>query len=129
LQINYNITRIEEWCKSHDMPEGTLQLEHLQQATKLLQLKKATIADIEIIFDICWMLTPTQIQKLINVRSLIIIIDFSNITPLTMSHQSVRKSRRLWQVESWRKVETRNSYSTMYRWTTPENTRYPIPDH
>lgn len=50
------------------MPEGTLQLEHLQQATKLLQLKKATIADIEIIFDICWMLTPTQIQKLINVR-------------------------------------------------------------
>src|SRR5579859_3957759 len=71
LQINYNITRIEEWCKSHDMPEGTLQLEHLQQATKLLQLKKATIADIEIIFDICWMLTPTQIQKLINVFSLI----------------------------------------------------------
>lgn len=29
LQINYNITRIEEWCKSHDMPAGTLQLEHL----------------------------------------------------------------------------------------------------
>lgn len=29
LQINYNITRIEEWCKSHDMPLGTLQLEHL----------------------------------------------------------------------------------------------------
>lgn len=29
-----------EWCKSHDMPEGLLQLEHLMQATKLLQLKK-----------------------------------------------------------------------------------------
>ena len=72
LQINYNITRIEEWCKSHDMPEGTLQLEHLmvrhpmvtgleyiltssKQATKLLQLKKATLNDIEIIQDICWM--------------------------------------------------------------------------
>ena len=55
LQINYNITRIEEWCKSHDMPEGTLQLEHLMQATKLLQLKKATLNDIEIIQDICWM--------------------------------------------------------------------------
>jgi myosin V len=40
MQIQYNITRIEEWCKSHDMPEGTLQLEHLMQATKLLQLKK-----------------------------------------------------------------------------------------
>jgi myosin V len=40
MQIQYNITRIEEWCKSHGMPEGTLQLEHLMQATKLLQLKK-----------------------------------------------------------------------------------------
>ena len=29
MQIQYNITRIEEWCKSHDMPEGTLQLEEL----------------------------------------------------------------------------------------------------
>lgn len=42
MQIQYNITRIEEWCKSHNMPEGTLQLEHLTQATKLLQLKKAS---------------------------------------------------------------------------------------
>lgn len=66
LQINYNITRIEEWCKSHGMPEGTLQLEHLMQATKLLQLKKATLNDIEIIQDICWMLSPNQIQKLLN---------------------------------------------------------------
>ncbi|KAF6764924.1 myosin 5 [Ephemerocybe angulata] len=64
MQIQYNITRIEEWCKSHDMPEGTLQLEHLMQATKLLQLKKATAADIEIIYDVCWMLSPTQIQRM-----------------------------------------------------------------
>ncbi|CAG8495632.1 7285_t:CDS:10 [Ambispora gerdemannii] len=66
MQIQYNITRIEEWCKSHDMPEGTLQLEHLMQATKLLQLKKATLSDIEIIYDVCWVLTPTQVQKLIS---------------------------------------------------------------
>ena len=43
MQIQYNITRIEEWCKSHNMPEGTLQLEHLMQATKLLQLKKVCL--------------------------------------------------------------------------------------
>lgn len=43
MQIQYNITRIEEWCKSHNMPEGTLQLEHLTQATKLLQLKKVPL--------------------------------------------------------------------------------------
>lgn len=61
MQIQYNITRIEgeqhallvvprfipltkctEWCKAHDMPEGLLQLEHLMQATKLLQLKKVS---------------------------------------------------------------------------------------
>jgi myosin-5 len=36
LQINYNITRIEEWCKSHDMPEGTLQLEHLMVSKSLM---------------------------------------------------------------------------------------------
>ncbi|WWC87203.1 uncharacterized protein L201_002089 [Kwoniella dendrophila CBS 6074] len=66
MQIQYNITRIEEWCKSHDMPEGLLQLEHLMQATKLLQLKKATMGDIEILFDVCWILSPSQIQKLIS---------------------------------------------------------------
>ena len=66
MQIQYNITRIEEWCQSKDMPEGTLQLEHLMQATKLLQLKKSTTHDIEIICDVCWMLSPTQIQKLIS---------------------------------------------------------------
>ncbi|KAF0439664.1 Myosin V [Gigaspora margarita] len=66
MQIQYNITLIEEWCKLHEMPEGTLQLEHLMQGTKLLQLKKATLGDVEIIYDVCWMLTPSQIQKLIS---------------------------------------------------------------
>ncbi|KAL7314137.1 Myosin type-2 heavy chain 1 [Mucor circinelloides] len=66
MQIQYNITRIEEWCKSHGIPEGTLQLEHLMQATKLLQFKKATLEDIENIYDVCWILSPTQIQKLIS---------------------------------------------------------------
>lgn len=76
------LTMLLEWCKSHDMPEGLLQLEHLMQATKLLQLKKvshlkhsfgvvltryqATLGDIEILFDVCWILSPSQIQKLIS---------------------------------------------------------------
>ncbi|KJD99955.1 hypothetical protein I311_06450 [Cryptococcus gattii NT-10] len=66
MQIQYNVTRIEEWCKAHDMPEGLLQLEHLLQATKLLQLKKATLNDIDILFDVCWILSPAQVQKLIS---------------------------------------------------------------
>lgn len=28
-QIKHNIGRIEGWCKSHDLPDGILQLEHL----------------------------------------------------------------------------------------------------
>ncbi|KAG0001924.1 Myosin type-2 heavy chain 1, partial [Modicella reniformis] len=66
MQIQYNITRIEEWCKGHDLQEGPLQLEHLMQATKLLQLKKSSQSDIEIIYDVCWMLTPSQVQKLMQ---------------------------------------------------------------
>ncbi|KAI8369029.1 P-loop containing nucleoside triphosphate hydrolase protein [Blakeslea trispora] len=66
MQIQYNITRIEEWCKGHSIPEAALQLEHLMQATKLLQFKKATLEDIENIYDVCWILSPTQIQKLIS---------------------------------------------------------------
>ena len=46
LQINYNITRIEEWCKSHDMPEGTLQLEHL-----MVSLDSGEIYDITKCFN------------------------------------------------------------------------------
>ncbi|KAI9317670.1 P-loop containing nucleoside triphosphate hydrolase protein [Dichotomocladium elegans] len=65
MQIQYNITRLEEWCKSHDIPEGTLQLEHLNQATKLLQLKKTSQEDVENLYDVCWILSPSQIQKLI----------------------------------------------------------------
>lgn len=41
-------------------------LEHLKQAVKLLQLKKATAEDVDIIYDACWLLTPTQVQKLIQ---------------------------------------------------------------
>ena len=53
MQIQYNITRIEEWCKSHDIPEIIVQLDHLAHATKLLQLKKVNSVYIYIyIFDI-----------------------------------------------------------------------------
>ena len=43
LQLNYNVTRLEEWCKSHDIEEGSNYLSHLLQAAKLLQLRKNTL--------------------------------------------------------------------------------------
>ncbi|SCU90988.1 LADA_0F07470g1_1 [Lachancea dasiensis] len=66
LQLNYNVTRLEEWCKSHHIPEGTDCLQHMLQASKLLQLKKANLEDIDIIWEICSSLKPAQIQKLIT---------------------------------------------------------------
>lgn len=66
LQLNYNVTRLEEWCKSHHIPEGTDCLQHMLQASKLLQLKKANLEDINIIWEICSSLKPAQIQKLIS---------------------------------------------------------------
>lgn len=66
LQLNYNVTRLEEWCKSHDIPDASVYLHHLLQAAKLLQLRKNTAEDIEIIYDICYALKPVQVQKLIS---------------------------------------------------------------
>lgn len=66
LQLNYNVTRLEEWCKGHDIHEGSVYLCHLLQAAKLLQLRKNTMEDIEIIYEICYLLKPTQTQKLIS---------------------------------------------------------------
>lgn len=66
LQLNYNVTRLEEWCKSHDIVEGSSFLVHLLQAAKLLQLRKNNSEDIEIIYEICYALRPSQVQKLIS---------------------------------------------------------------
>ncbi|CAN3360820.1 myosin-2 [Diutina catenulata] len=66
LQLNYNVTRLEEWCKGHEIAEGSTYLSHLLQAAKLLQLRKNTPEDIEIIYEICYALKPIQIQKLIS---------------------------------------------------------------
>ncbi|ORX48771.1 hypothetical protein DM01DRAFT_1338431 [Hesseltinella vesiculosa] len=66
MQIQYNITRLEEWCKIHDAADSIIQLEHLMQAAKLLQLKKETQQDIQTIYDVCWLLAPSQVQKLLQ---------------------------------------------------------------
>lgn len=66
VQINYNVTRIDEWCKHHSLPEGGLSLERIHQAAKLLQLKKNYESEAGILYDICWSLTPTQIQRLMT---------------------------------------------------------------
>ncbi|KAG0166747.1 Myosin type-2 heavy chain 1 [Apophysomyces sp. BC1015] len=66
MQIQYNITRLEEWCKGHEIFNLTLELTHLTEAVKLLQLRKTTLEDVLTIYDVCQALAPTQIQKLIQ---------------------------------------------------------------
>ena len=69
LQLNYNVTRLEEWCKSHDIEDGSACLIHLLQTAKLLQLRKNTQEDIDIIYEICYALNPAQIHKTIGAYS------------------------------------------------------------
>ncbi|KAI8145900.1 P-loop containing nucleoside triphosphate hydrolase protein [Fennellomyces sp. T-0311] len=66
MQVQHNITTLEDWCRTRNIVDATLQLEHLSQATKLLQLKKATPDDIKVIFDVCWILSPPQVHKLVQ---------------------------------------------------------------
>lgn len=64
LQLNYNVMRLDEWCKGHGINDATVYLSHLFQVSKLLQLRKNTPEDIDIIYEICHTLKPVQIQKL-----------------------------------------------------------------
>ncbi|KAJ3095982.1 Myosin type-2 heavy chain 1 [Phlyctochytrium planicorne] len=66
VQIQYNVSRLEEWCTSHGIAEATLHLQQLLQAAKLLTLNKTSPQDIETIFDVCFLLNPAQIKKLLS---------------------------------------------------------------
>ena len=66
MQIQYNVTRIEEWCSKQEVSEAALHLEPLMQAAKLLQLNKTTLEDVDIMFDVCFLLSATQIKKLLT---------------------------------------------------------------
>ncbi|OMH86142.1 Myosin-2 [Zancudomyces culisetae] len=67
MQIQYNLTRIEEWCKAHHVSDTTKNLDRLLQLVKLLQLPKSTEQDVEIMFDVCNLLNPAQIKKLLTI--------------------------------------------------------------
>lgn len=66
LQLNYNVTRVDEWCKGHGVTDASVHLSHLFQVSKLLQLRKNTPEDIDVIYEICHTLKPVQIQKLFS---------------------------------------------------------------
>ncbi|KAJ2118701.1 Myosin type-2 heavy chain 1 [Coemansia sp. RSA 720] len=75
MQIQYNLTRIEEWCKAHSVSDTTRNLDRLLQLVKLLQLQKSTEQDIDIMFDVCDLLNPAQIKKLLSIYA---VSDYEN---------------------------------------------------
>ncbi|KAJ2477676.1 Myosin type-2 heavy chain 1 [Coemansia sp. RSA 2131] len=76
MQIQYNLTRIEEWCKAHSVSDTTRNLDRLLQLVKLLQLQKSTEQDIDIMFDVCDLLIPAQIKKLLSIYA---VSDYENL--------------------------------------------------
>lgn len=66
VQIQYNVSRLEEWCTVQGLSEAAIHLQQLLQASKLLTLNKSSSSDIETIFDVCFLLNPTQIKKLLS---------------------------------------------------------------
>ncbi|KAJ2721819.1 Myosin type-2 heavy chain 1 [Coemansia sp. Benny D115] len=75
MQVQYNLTRIEEWCKTHSVSDSTRNLDRLLQLVKLLQLQKSTEQDIDIMFEVCDLLNPAQIKKLLSIYA---VSDYEN---------------------------------------------------
>ncbi|KAJ2658438.1 Myosin type-2 heavy chain 1 [Coemansia sp. RSA 1200] len=75
MQIQYNLTRIEEWCKTHSVADATRNLDRLLQLVKLLQLQKSTEQDIDIMFEVCDLLNAAQIKKLLSIYA---VSDYEN---------------------------------------------------
>ena len=67
VQIQYNVSRLEEWCTGNNILDGLQYLEQLSQACKLLTMNKNTPNDIEQIVDVCFSLNSTQIKKLLSI--------------------------------------------------------------
>lgn len=65
VQIQFNVSRIEEWCLGNGITEATLHLQQLLQAGKLLTLNKTTQSDMETIYDVCFLLNHSQINKIL----------------------------------------------------------------
>ncbi|KAJ1512880.1 Myosin type-2 heavy chain 1 [Coelomomyces lativittatus] len=70
MQIQYNVSRLMEWCSQHYLNEAGIHLERMMQAAKLLQFNRAKPSNfdmyIEDLFDICFLLSPTQISKFMS---------------------------------------------------------------
>ena len=68
LSHRYNASQLEDWCRGRGVvAEGVAsQLAPIIQASKLLQMKKSTVADVDAICDLCTQLNALQVQKILT---------------------------------------------------------------
>ncbi|XP_031715429.1 unconventional myosin-Va-like isoform X1 [Anarrhichthys ocellatus] len=83
LQIRYNVYQLEEWLAERELADcgATETLEPLVQAAQLLQIKKKTEADAQVIGTMCSALTTTQIVKVLTLYTPV--IEFEERVPTT----------------------------------------------
>ncbi|KAJ3128893.1 Myosin type-2 heavy chain 1 [Nowakowskiella sp. JEL0407] len=88
VQIQYNVSRIEDWCIEQNFSQVLFPLQRLQQAAKLLTLNKSSVADLNVMIDVCNLLTLTQIKRLLSI--FYAVEAFSNPSPDLLKALSVR---------------------------------------
>jgi myosin-5 len=77
MQIEYNVSRLQDWCQHHQFDNVSFNIEALSQAAQLLQLPKNNSNDVQVMFDVCNLLNATQMKKIL----LVYVSDFEN--PIT----------------------------------------------
>ena len=66
MQVRYNISKIEDWARDHNLEQICSSLVEAVQITQLLQCNKSKPDDIDTIFETCTKLKPLQIQKVLQ---------------------------------------------------------------
>lgn len=74
VQIQYNVSRLDDWRQQHKIQPISENLERVAQAAKLFQGSKTNIEDVDTMIDICNLLNTTQIKKLL----LVYVSDYEN---------------------------------------------------
>ncbi|CCK70230.1 uncharacterized protein KNAG_0D04910 [Huiozyma naganishii CBS 8797] len=65
--LDNNIRGLDEWLHKHDIELPLLDcLPHLRQVANLLQLRVATVSDLTVVNQLCFLLNPIQLQTLLK---------------------------------------------------------------
>ncbi|KAJ3102488.1 Myosin type-2 heavy chain 1 [Phlyctochytrium bullatum] len=65
-QIQYNVSRLEEWCLKNRVSQGVDYLQRMFQSSKILTLPKMTAEDAEVVYETGYMLNRNQVRHLLQ---------------------------------------------------------------